>query len=153
MHYNFEADLDTSDKVEVAVIKKLQKVNPEFKFHGFSGTKGYDATFSVAGKIYTLEIKADWFTKDTGNVVIEYESWGKPSGIATTRAHFWAYAVMQDIENFDIYLINTQKLKQIIEEERYFSKIVGGDPGSSTKMYRFKLEEFKNYCKVIENDM
>ncbi len=149
MHYNFEDDMATADKVEVEVIKRLQNVNPEFIFNGFSGTKGYDATYTVRGKVYHLEIKSDYYTEKTGNVVIEYESWGKPSGIVTSQAHMWAYAVMRTLEDFDVYLINTEKLRQMIREEVYYDKIIGGDPLSNTKMYKFKLEDFKNYCKVV----
>jgi hypothetical protein len=149
MYYNFEQDLAMADKVEVEVIKRLQKVNSEFIFNGFSGTKGYDATFTIANKVYLLEIKSDYYTENTGNVVIEYESRGKASGIATTKAHFWAYAVMRTLEDFDIYLINANKLKELIDNEVYYDKIIGGDPLSNTKMYKFKLEDFKKYCKKV----
>lgn len=149
MYNDFKADIETSDKVEVNVIKKLQNVNPEFIFNGFSGTKGYDATFTIDDKVYTLEIKSDWNTRDTGNMVVEYECRGKESGIATSTAHFWAIAVMYNIDTFDLYLINTKILQRLIKEGVYFDTMVGGDPGSRTKLYRFKLEEFKKHCKVV----
>ena len=149
MHYNFEEDLKTSDKIEVNVIKKLQEAYPDFKFHTFSGTKAYDCLFSMGGKTYSLEIKADYFAVNTGNMVVEYESWGKPAGIVTTQANFIAYAMMRSLEDFDLYLINTNKNKRMVEEKLYFDTMVGGDIGSNTKLYRFKMDVFEKYATKV----
>jgi len=150
MHYNFQEDMDTADKIELAVIKKLQKSYKNFKFHTFSGTKTHDCVFSLDDKTYMLEIKADFFAATTGNIVVEYESWGKPAGIVTTTAHFIAYAVVRSIDDFDLYLINTEKLRRMIEDELYFDQIVGGDIGSNTRLYRFKLNLFKKYAVLVK---
>lgn len=37
----------------------------------------------------TLEIKSDYIVQQSGNVAIEYECRGKPSGISTTKAAYW----------------------------------------------------------------
>ena len=150
MHYNFAEDLKTSDKIEVNVIKKLQKAYPNFQFHSFSGTKGYDCIFSMDGKTYSLEIKADFFAVNTGNMVVEYESWGKPAGIVTTKANFIAYAMMRSIDDFDLYLINTEKQRKMIADELYFDTMVGGDIGSNTRLYRFKMDLFKEYATEVK---
>jgi hypothetical protein len=149
MNYDFAKDMAVADKIEVAVVQKLQKHYNNFKFCGFSGTKGYDCVFMMGDKTYTLEIKADFFTSYTGNVVIEFESRGKDSGITTSKASFFAYAVMQTEEDFDLYIITTKKLKQMVENKEYFDIVVGGDVGSRTKMYRFKLDHFAKYAKKI----
>jgi len=142
MFYNFEEDLSISDKVELAVVQRLQKAYPDFTFHSFSNTKEYDCIFSMGGKTYTLEIKSDYFANHTGNMVVEYESWGRPSGISTTTANFIAYAVMRSLGDFDLYIINTIKLRKMIEEGLYFDTMVGGDIGSKTKLYRFKADVY-----------
>jgi len=150
MFYNFAEDLKTSDKIEVAVIEKLQKAYPDFKFHSFSGTKGYDCIFSLGEKTYTLEIKGDYFAVHTGNMVVEYESWGKPAGITTTTANFIAYAALRSIDDFDLYLINTNKLRKMVDEELYFDTMIGGDIGSKTKLYRFKKDVYTAEAVLVE---
>jgi hypothetical protein len=39
----------------------------------------------------TIEVKCDRIAVKTGNVYIEYESRGKPSGISTSQADYWVY--------------------------------------------------------------
>lgn len=44
-----------------------------------------------------IEIKTDEMAARTGNVYIEYECRGRPSGIATSKAEFWAWVLPGDI--------------------------------------------------------
>jgi len=72
-----------------------------------------------------VEVKRDRQTQKTGNVYIEYESRGKASGIATTKADKWAY-ILQD---GCILIVNTELLKKAL---RYLIKArlcVKGMPG------------------------
>jgi hypothetical protein len=39
--------------------------------------------------------------------------------------------------------MKTSELKRIIEDMRYVHDVWGGDPGSGTKMYLFRLEEIQ----------
>lgn len=41
----------------------------------------------------TVEVKTDERSETTGNIYVEYECRGRPSGIATTKATWWAYAL------------------------------------------------------------
>jgi len=56
-----------------------------------------------------IEVKTDFIAKDTGNVFIEYECRGKPSGIAKTNADFYCIAV----EHL-LIILPTDKLKDIV---------------------------------------
>lgn len=56
-----------------------------------------------------VEVKCDIKAKDTGNLFIEYESWGKPSGIARSKADFYCF----DIGHLFI-LIDADRLKEIV---------------------------------------
>lgn len=38
----------------------------------------------------TVELKSDELTRNTGNIFIEYRQKGRPSGIAVTKAVWWA---------------------------------------------------------------
>lgn len=79
---------------------------------------------------FKAEIKFDRIAHKTGNIFIEYESRGKPSGIATTDADYWIYK----IEKTGCALIlPVQYLKERLREyyrlKRYM--IEGGDDDTS----------------------
>ncbi len=38
-----------------------------------------------------LEVKRDFKSTKTGNIYVEYECRGKPSGVSTTEADYWAF--------------------------------------------------------------
>ena len=78
-----------------------------------------------------IEVKRDRQTQQTGNVYIEYESRGKPSGIATTKASKWAY-ILQD---GCILIVNTKLLKEalryLIKARLCVKDMPGGDNNTS----------------------
>jgi hypothetical protein len=66
------------------------------------------------GTTATIEVKRDKWTCKTGNVAVEYKSRGKPSGIAVTKAEWWAFVLSDSPFNDEvILLIKTSKLKGI----------------------------------------
>ena len=46
-----------------------------------------------------VEVKRDLKSKETGNIFIEYQSRGKPSGLATTESDFYCFVIE------DLYII------------------------------------------------
>jgi hypothetical protein len=56
----------------------------------------------------TIEVKTDLKAEETGRVYVEYESRGKASGIATTKADYYCFV----INNYSYILIKTEKLKE-----------------------------------------
>ncbi len=80
-----------------------------------------------------VEVKRDLMVSDTGNVAIEYQSRGNKSGIATTKAVWWALVL--DGPRFGhqvIVLIKTERLKQLARKLWQEGKRArGGDRGTS----------------------
>ena len=75
----------------------------------------------------TIEVKRDLMTKDTGNVFIEYECRGKPSGISKTKSDFYCIAV-----EYMFIILPTKKLKNIVRPFIGTSRdVVGGDDNLS----------------------
>jgi hypothetical protein len=71
-----------------------------------------------------IELKTDMLAHKTGNVFIEFECSGKPSGIATTTAGFW----MIELPGICYYLVDTQVLKdkcKLAYKQNRYTK--GGD--------------------------
>jgi len=58
-----------------------------------------------------LEVKYDRAAQRTGNVFVEFESRGKPSGIATTEAEYFCFCV---VDSF--YILPTKKLKKLCRD-------------------------------------
>ena len=78
-----------------------------------------------------IECKRDYLTHKWGNVFLEYESRGKPSGIATTEAMWWVFGICNkngDVET--IVMASTEWLKSAQKNPKY-RHTSGGDEGSS----------------------
>ena len=62
----------------------------------------------LSGRV-RAEVKRDFWAKRTGNVAIEFESRGKPSGIAVTDSLYWIIG----IEGGVVIIAETEKVKKI----------------------------------------
>jgi hypothetical protein len=79
-------------------------------------------------------------------MAIEFESRGKNSGIAATKADFFVtyYPHMNEI-----WLIKTEKLKNLIRENKdSIKKVIGGDSNSQTKMFLLNRAKFKDQFRI-----
>ena len=143
-NYDFKKDLAISDAENPEVIEKIKKL-----FVGITDIlthkiKEYDISGTYKNKNSTFEVKNDKMSSITGNVGIEFHSWGKPSGIATTTAKYWIQKVCGEY-----YIIRTEKLRNMIVNREYFRIVTGGDSGSYTQMYLFRKEKFISNCKKM----
>jgi len=87
-----------------------------------------------------IEIKYDLKSNITGNVFIEYESRGKPSGLSTTQSDYYAFILGNGI----IIIIDTDRLKNISRGMIGTSRdILGGDSNTS-KGILLKINELIN---------
>jgi hypothetical protein len=88
-----------------------------------------------------IEVKSErgmW--QRTGNIAIEYESYGKPSGIASTESDYWFHNLCIDDETFCTLVFKTESLKKIIDNLDYKRSVSGGDHNAS-KMYLVNLQK------------
>ena len=75
--------------------------------------KEYDIIVKQNGNETKYEIKADRLSYKTRNVCIEIAYKGQPSGITSTASDYWGYFVIKS-EGYDLYLIPTDELKEMI---------------------------------------
>ena len=116
---DFSTDLEFAKQAEKYTKIELKKKYPNTKrITGYH--KEYDIIVPEVDK--TIEVKSDRRTKETGNLFIEYESRGKPSGISTTKADVWFYYI-EPTDFKQVIMIRTDVLKKLIKEN--FS-VVGG---------------------------
>lgn len=61
----------------------------------------------------TIEVKRDSWIGRTGNIAVEYQSRGKPSGISTTKASHWCFIFSNEFNDEVMIIIETERLKRI----------------------------------------
>lgn len=95
-----------------------------------------------------IEIKQDFKSKHTGNFVIEYEMWGKPSALATTLADVWWF-----YDGDDWFWISPRKIKDmIVYENPKQHEFVWPWDYKSKKTYLVRKETLKKYSKSSFED-
>ena len=80
----------------------------------------------------TIEVKSErnWWMKP-GNIAIEYEYRGKPSGIYATKSDYWFHRLEEDKEEFCTLVFKTSTLKKIVDKYKdKLTKNVGDDKAS-----------------------
>jgi len=88
-----------------------------------------------------IEVKRDRMVGTTGNLAIEYECNGVPSGIATTKAKWWGYILSgPGYEDEVITMMPTARCKRIARRSG-LRRVTGGD-GNRAKMVLVPLSEW-----------
>ena len=93
-----------------------------------------------------IEVKTErdkW--RSTGNIVIEFESRGKPSGIATTEAEFWFHNLALDGELIMTLVFPVAVLKRYIADNK--PRIVRGGDDNTSKLYLINLADLVTIIK------
>ena len=144
-HNDFFDNLDYAQKGEEEVAALLETKFKDFKLKGFNHDNKCDIVGVVNGREVTIEVKEDVRTKDTGNVVIECESRGQPSGIMTTKADFWVFRI-HTVDGLLTLLFKTNNVKQAIRDRRFHNKRHMAHTDSNNVLYFFRLETLREYA-------
>ena len=87
-----------------------------------------------------IEVKTErdmW--KQTGNIAIEFESRGKPSGINSTEAEYWFHNLAVGDEIVMTLVFPTKTLKNYIVNNN--PRMVRGGDNMTSRLYLIKLQE------------
>ena len=101
-----------------------------------------------------IEVKSErdvW--QRTGNIAIEYQSWGKPSGIASTEADFWFHNLCVGDDIYATIVFRVDILKKIIDNLDSVRSVSGGD-GNASRMYLLNLQKIftTDFVKAYKNE-
>ena len=104
-----------------------------------------------------IEVKSErgmW--QKTGNIAIEYQSYGKPSGIAATESEYWFHNLCIGKDTYATLVFKTEVLRKIIDSLDYKKSVSGGDHNAS-KMFLVNLQKLFssdviNAFKETENE-
>ena len=141
---NFRNDLKFGQIYEREFIKVMGLKSYEIDHETNKAIKEYDIIVRQNGIETKYEIKADRLSSKTGNVCIEIAYKGQPSGITTTASDYWGYFVIKS-EGYDLYLIPTDELKQMIfSKPNQYKSIRGGD-NKNSDLILISLKELDKY--------
>jgi hypothetical protein len=151
--YNYDEDKKVAEQGENFVISHLESVGFKLVRKSVKNEDGehrdFDLLMSYNDREIMYEVKTDMYP-DTGNLVVEFECRGTPSGISVTKAdYFTTYFTKLG----EIWNIKTKALKELIAENKLKS-VPGGDD-KKAKMYLIPREKFKSHFKVhkIKNEI
>lgn len=148
-HYNFRKDFKIARKTERQIADYFI-TNKGYEFIDECDNADYDIRMKTdSGNIVTYEIKEDFTCKRTGNIGLEYHCRGKPSGISVSKADYYLYKVHEPNGEKNMYAIETSNLKKMIDNKLYHRIVNGGDPGSNSMNYLFRLNVIKENFKFI----
>jgi len=139
-NYDFHEDLDVAAQTERDIATLLESIG--WTTVEFNNDNKYDLKVFDGTEESTIEIKEDFMARKTGNIAVEYECRGKPSGIKTTVADKWIYKIWINENDSEVWVIDPEDLKNAIRSTKYMRRATGGDAGSYTKMFLFDYETF-----------
>ena len=88
-----------------------------------------------------IEVKSErdiW--QKSGNICIEYESWGKPSGIRATESDYWFHNLCLGKDEYCTLVFKTDTLRKIVDKLDTFKTVSGGDNNAS-RMFLVNLQK------------
>ena len=134
----FDTSLDIGKQREDQLIAFFQSLGHKpiaipGKFTGFD--------FFLANTKEGYEVKQDWKAHYTGNLVVEIEMFGKPSGLMATTANWWIFDTKTEF-----IFISPRKLKDLIVSLNPTLRIFTGKGDTQPKKaYLIPVETIKKY--------
>ena len=138
----FDEDLEDGHNAERDVLKLLQTKHPSAVIiPGYC--KEMDIYVPEIHKRY--EVKKDFKSKYTGNLVVEIFMYGKPSALMTSKADAWVF-----VTPYKYAFIERERIKDcIIENNLQFTKFVGKGDTEPKSAYLIKEGLLFNYAYKI----
>ena len=147
-HYDFNKDYpiarETEEKVAKLLVERYDAKDIEFGY-----TWKWDISAKINGKTWTFEVKEDFTCEKTGNVGVEFECRGRPSGISRSEADFYVYVIHTPDDGTKVYIFPTINIKNMRDRKDYHKIVNGGDPGSNSLNYLFRLDTFISHGEEI----
>ena len=99
-----------------------------------------------------IEVKSEkdlW--QKSGNICIEYESYGKPSGIMATKADYWVHILAEGDKDYCRLIFDTRTIKRLAK--KYIGTLKNGGDGWRSRFVLIPLAEIflpKNLSKSMQ---
>ena len=99
----------------------------------------------IENKKIEVKTERDWWRK-TGNIAIEIESYGKPSGLKSTKADYWVHILADGKEDYCMLLFTVPALKKLASKYKNKWRMMGDNKAS--KCILIPLKEIFNDNKT-----
>lgn len=144
--------IDIDDRLVEDVLKRVRSHGGAEKRWDINQVEGEIAENTLASLMNadgnTVEVKRDFKVSETGNLAIEFMCGGNPSGISTSQAEWWAYALDGEKYNGEIIvLIKKKRLERILEARR--CRIVRGGDRNKAEMFLIRPQELLDELKGV----
>jgi hypothetical protein len=146
-------NIEITEELVKEILKRVRKGGGAEKRWDVNRVEGELAETALAKLLdsdgTTIEVKREFLVSQTGNVTAEFACSGRPSGIATSAAEWWAYALDGDNYNGEVVvLIKKKRLERLLIPTRI---VRGGDKNSAGKgraeMFLIRTEELTKPLK------
>lgn len=142
---NFNIDYPTARETELAVQELLTaKLVGDVLTVDVPDEKRSEFDFSARWRMsknahVDFEVKDDLKSEETGNIAIEFECYGKESGIKATKADYWVMKIRHD-GDAGIYMMPVPLLRYLLLTEK--TKLVTGGDDYAVRMFLLASDTF-----------
>ena len=138
----FHQSLSTGKQSEEMVLNRIQHKYPSAYIEdGYF--KDYDIYIPEIST--SVEVKKDFKSKYTGNVVVEVSMNGELSALSITRANWWVF----HLDEQEFIWITPQQIKDMIHREQFDPvQFTGNGDYASKVAYLIKKEYFNLYNEI-----
>lgn len=140
----FQKDLLTGQELEQKILQTIRKKYPTAvlvpgKF------KPYD--IFIPEKDLKIEVKVDYKSQETGNIIIELHMFEKPSALLTTQADYWIIHTGKE----NLWIEPKRILECILLNNIHVKDILGDGDDQTKKACLIPIDLFRQY--VIDNNV
>ncbi len=136
---NFAEDLERGIEAEEEVLERIRRKYP-CALRILGKFAPYDIFIPEIEK--RIEVKSDPKSEETGNLVVEIEMGGRPSGLSTTRADFWVF----DTPAAHIWITPDALRLCIMLGEHTPATFTGAGDKVSKRAYLLPIEQVKQHA-------
>ena len=147
---NFAKDLQIGKIAETEFIQTLSTCYPKYSNFQYNDStsleqlRKYDVSFTGTKRDYTVEVKFDVKSSQTGNFAFEIYYKGSPSGIQSTQADFFAVK-----SGNQFFVFNTKKLRSRLLNQPHKWRITDIINGTATVIL-VPMDEIKELAEVLQ---
>lgn len=145
---SFNGDKKFGDIIEEEILNIIQKKHPKAKRSADKGKfSDYDIIIPELNK--TVEVKGDYRSNETNNLVIEVEMFNKPSALSVTKSDYWIF-----VDGYKLVWVKPINIYRFLEQSNYSRREITGRGDSFSKMvYLVNKKEFFDYIERSDGSM
>ena len=130
-------------------VEQIESLLTQLRYGNYKATNfDIDLLRGLNGEVETLdiltgklEVKTDFKTHKTGNIAIEVECNGKPSGLSTTEADWWLFNIRIPKEEPMLLIISRHRLRKIAQQHIHRGHVMMGGDNKASKLVLVPISE------------